>query len=182
MAYSNTGEGLHRFVDPADGAVYLYAQTFLDDAQRMFACFDQPDLKAPVTLTGHRAGRLGGAGNGAGHAGRARAVGVRRRPQPLATYLVSLIAGPYHVRRDEPRRHPARRSTAGAALAEHLDKDVDEIFEVTAAVLRPLPRAVRGAVPVRQVRPGVRARSSTPARWRTPAWSPSGTSTCSGPR
>src|SRR6185436_12974870 len=51
MAYSNTGQGLHRFVDPADGAVYLYAQSFLDDAQRIFACFDQPDLKAPVRLT-----------------------------------------------------------------------------------------------------------------------------------
>src|SRR5215831_15910914 len=50
MAYSRTGEGLHRFVDPEDGAVYLYLQSFLDDAQRVFACFDQPDLKAPVQL------------------------------------------------------------------------------------------------------------------------------------
>src|SRR6266496_4124183 len=50
MAYSNSGEGLHRFVDPADGQTYLYANPFLDAAQRIFACFDQPDLKAPVTL------------------------------------------------------------------------------------------------------------------------------------
>src|SRR5262249_24967593 len=50
MRYSNTGEGLHRFVDPEDGCVYLYAQAFLDDAQRVFACFGQPDLKAPFTL------------------------------------------------------------------------------------------------------------------------------------
>src|SRR5690242_14812966 len=50
MAYSNSGEGLHRFTDPADDKVYLYAQTFLDSAKRVFACFDQPDLKAPVTL------------------------------------------------------------------------------------------------------------------------------------
>src|SRR5262245_25142041 len=50
MAYSNSGEGLHRYVDPADKEVYLYAQSFLDEAQRIFACFDQPDLKAPVTL------------------------------------------------------------------------------------------------------------------------------------
>ena len=48
--YSVTGEGLHRAVDPADGEVYLYQQSFLDDAQRTFACFDQPDLKAPITL------------------------------------------------------------------------------------------------------------------------------------
>ncbi|MGV7591809.1 aminopeptidase N, partial [Mycobacterium kansasii] len=44
--YSNTGEGLHRFVDPTDGAVYLYSQFETADAKRMFACFDQPDLKA----------------------------------------------------------------------------------------------------------------------------------------
>ena len=49
-AYSRTGEGMHRFVDPEDGEVYLYAQSFLDDAERIFACFDQPDLKATVTL------------------------------------------------------------------------------------------------------------------------------------
>ena len=47
----NTGEGLHRFVDPVDGAVYLYSQFETADAKRMFACFDQPDLKARYTLT-----------------------------------------------------------------------------------------------------------------------------------
>src|ERR1700692_2497915 len=45
--YSNTGEGLHRFVDPVDSAVYLYSQFETADAKRMYACFDQPDLKAP---------------------------------------------------------------------------------------------------------------------------------------
>ncbi len=50
-AYTNTGEGLHRFVDPADGETYLYLQAFMDDAQRCFACFDQPDLKAVMRLT-----------------------------------------------------------------------------------------------------------------------------------
>ena len=49
--YMNTGEGLHRFVDPVDGAVYLYSQFETADAKRMFACFDQPDLKARYTLT-----------------------------------------------------------------------------------------------------------------------------------
>src|SRR5690606_32170274 len=49
--YLNTGEGLHRFVDPVDGAVYLYSQFETADAKRMFACFDQPDLKARYTLT-----------------------------------------------------------------------------------------------------------------------------------
>ena len=49
--YTNTGEGLHRFVDPVDGAVYLYSQFETADAKRMYTCFDQPDLKAPFSLT-----------------------------------------------------------------------------------------------------------------------------------
>ena len=44
--YSRSGEGLHRFVDPVDKEVYLYTQFETFDAHRMFACFDQPDLKA----------------------------------------------------------------------------------------------------------------------------------------
>src|SRR6202011_6385272 len=49
--YSNTGEGLHRFVDPVDGEVYLYSQFETADAKRMFAWFDQPDLKAAFDLS-----------------------------------------------------------------------------------------------------------------------------------
>ena len=49
--YTNTGEGLHRFVDPTDDAVYLYSQFETADAKRMFACFDQPDLKATFRFT-----------------------------------------------------------------------------------------------------------------------------------
>ena len=47
--YTNTGEGLHRFVDPVDKGVYLYTQFETADAKRMFTCFDQPDLKAVYT-------------------------------------------------------------------------------------------------------------------------------------
>lgn len=49
--YSTTGEGLHRAVDAADGTVYLYSQCEPADSKRVFACFDQPDLKAPIDLT-----------------------------------------------------------------------------------------------------------------------------------
>src|SRR5690625_2765484 len=49
--YMNTGEGLHRFVDPVDDETYLYTQFEVSDARRVFACFEQPDLKATYQLT-----------------------------------------------------------------------------------------------------------------------------------
>ena len=50
-AYMNTGEGLHRFVDPVDDEVYLYSQFEVADCRRMFAVFEQPDLKATYAFT-----------------------------------------------------------------------------------------------------------------------------------
>ena len=58
--YTNTGEGLHRFVDPVDDEVYLYSQFEVPDSRRMYPVFEQPDLKAPLHLHGHRAGPLAG--------------------------------------------------------------------------------------------------------------------------
>ena len=46
MRYSRTGEGMHRFTDPSDDETYVYTQLFMEDVQRVFAAFDQPDLKA----------------------------------------------------------------------------------------------------------------------------------------
>jgi aminopeptidase N len=133
MAYSNSGEGLHRFVDPADGRTYLYQMSFLDHAPRLFACFDQPDLKAPVTLAVTAPPDWVVAANGAVAAaagGRWRFV----RTEPLSTYFVTLVAGPYHVVRDEHDGVPltlyCRQSLAAA-----LDKDADEIFDITTACL-----------------------------------------------
>ncbi|MDF0529679.1 aminopeptidase N [Tsukamurella sp. 8F] len=96
--YSNTGEGLHRFVDPTDAAVYLYSQFETADAKRMFACFDQPDLKAvyDVTVTAPESWTV--VSNGAGTASDPEN-GTRRwtfaTTPLLSTYLVALIAGPY---------------------------------------------------------------------------------------
>lgn len=58
--YTNTGEGLHRFVDPVDNEVYLYSQFEVPDSRRMFAVFEQPDLKASFafTVTARRTGKL----------------------------------------------------------------------------------------------------------------------------
>jgi aminopeptidase N len=96
--YSNTGEGLHRFVDPVDGEVYLYSQFETADAKRMFACFDQPDLKATfdIMVTAPLNWRVisnGATGHvhGEGHAHEHTFVTTPR----MSTYLVALIAGPY---------------------------------------------------------------------------------------
>jgi aminopeptidase N len=93
-AFTRSGEGLHRFVDPADDQVYVYAQAFLDDAQRFFACFDQPDLKATFELTvrapeGHRvlSNTRSTLFDGA-H--------VFARTARLSTYHLTLAAGPWY--------------------------------------------------------------------------------------
>ena len=132
-AYSRTGEGLHRFTDPADGLVYLWAMSFLDDAQRMFACFDQPDLKATITLTVDAK---------PGDTVVANARGERTvdrwsfaPTEPMSTYAFTVAAGPWH---SVFREHPnigVRGTRLGlhcrASLAEHLDADVEELFELT---------------------------------------------------
>ena len=83
FAYTNTGEGLHRFVDPVDGEVYLYTEFAVAEANRVFAVFDQPDLKASFRFTITAPGALGvpeqRADARAGRRRRARHVGVRDR-------------------------------------------------------------------------------------------------------
>jgi aminopeptidase N len=96
--YSNTGEGLHRFVDPVDNEVYLYSQFETADAKRMFACFDQPDLKASfdviVTAPGHwRVVSNAAAARVSDDHG--AAVHTFATTPRMSTYLVALIAGPY---------------------------------------------------------------------------------------
>ena len=127
-AYSNTGEGLHRFTDPADGLVYLWGMSFLDDAQRMFACFDQPDLKAPITLTVDAPDGWTVVANARGEQ-----VGDRWRfvaTEPISTYAFTVAAGPWHsLHRDSGGTRLGLHCRT--SLAEHLDADADELFEVT---------------------------------------------------
>ncbi len=95
--YSHSGEGLHRFVDPTDDAVYLYSQFETADAKRMFACFDQPDLKATfdVRVTAPTSWKV--ISNSAVVETLAADPGkhVFRTTPKMSTYLVALIAGPY---------------------------------------------------------------------------------------
>lgn len=107
--YSTTGEGLHRAVDAADGTVYLYSQSEPADAKRIFACFDQPDLKAPITLTVTAPERWEIIGNSTivetvlATAKEATVVGSLDKPvtrvfdttNPLPPYLFAICAGPY---------------------------------------------------------------------------------------
>jgi len=92
--YSNTGEGLHRFVDPVDGEVYLYSQFETADAKRMFACFDQPDLKATfdVKVTAPQHWQV--VSNGATLSADGGVHTFATTPR-MSTYLAALIAGPY---------------------------------------------------------------------------------------
>src|SRR3984885_5258638 len=132
-AYSRSGEGLHRFTDPADKGVYLYSDLETFDAHQIYACFDQPDLKATfeLTVTAQDDWRVisnmapAGAPETAGP-GRQR---WRFPATPLLpTYITAVAAGPYHVVRQEHDGIPlgifCRQS-----LAQYLDPD--EIFEVT---------------------------------------------------
>ncbi|MGV9317395.1 aminopeptidase N [Streptomyces sp. NPDC003660] len=132
MRYSRTGEGMHRFTDPTDGETYVYTQLFLDDVQRVFAAFDQPDLKSvfDVTVTAPDGWQV--LANGiTEHLGDGR---WRAATTPLiSTYLVAVAAGPWHSVRTEHRGLPfgihCRRS-----LAPHLDADADEILDITRAL------------------------------------------------
>jgi aminopeptidase N len=103
--YMNTGEGLHRFVDPVDGEVYLYSQFETADAKRMFACFDQPDLKSvyEITVTAPTSWKV--ISNSAIESTEDAPGGADRHhfgtTKPMSTYLVALVAGPYAEWRDE---------------------------------------------------------------------------------
>ncbi|MEO9323927.1 aminopeptidase N [Nocardioides sp. C4-1] len=129
MPFRNDGEGLHLHVDPADGRRYVYGMSFMDAAPTVFACFDQPDLKAPYTLHVRAPHDWVVVGN---------APATNPEPgtweigptQPLSTYVVTVVAGPYHVIRDEHDGIPLGLS-ARQSLAVHLDKDADELLTLT---------------------------------------------------
>jgi aminopeptidase N len=135
-AYSHSGEGLHRFVDPVDGRVYLYTQFEVPDARRVFTTFEQPDLKSVYTWT--VVAPVGW-----------KVVSNAPTPTPepidgdkarwsfpeskrMSTYVTALVAGEYHEHVDSyegkngtiPLGHYCRQ-----ALVEHLD--VDELLLLT---------------------------------------------------
>ncbi|MWA03815.1 aminopeptidase N [Actinomadura sp. LD22] len=131
-AYSRSGEGLHRFVDPVDGSVYLYTQFETADAHRMYTCFDQPDLKATFELAVKAPQDWQVVTNETPESVEGGTWRFLPTPQ-ISTYITALIAGPYHAVRDEYRRDDGTVIPLGvfcrASLAEHLDADA--IVDVT---------------------------------------------------
>ncbi|MFI0786444.1 aminopeptidase N [Streptomyces lydicus] len=136
-AYSRTGEGLHRFVDPEDGEVYLYTQYEPADARRVFANFEQPDLKAPFTfeVTAPEGWVVlsNGAQEGEAEGGAHRFATTR----PISTYITAVVAGPYHYVSDSYRRTfddgTELEIPLGALCRKGLAKhfDADDVFTVT---------------------------------------------------
>ncbi|WP_370618664.1 aminopeptidase N [Mumia sp. Pv 4-285] len=136
LPYSRTGEGLHRFVDPADDRVYLYTQFEVPDARRVYTTFEQPDLKSTFTFTIDAPTGWTVVSNSPTPEPTDLRAGVSRwefaETKRMSTYITALIAGEYDTITDTykgeygaiPLGIQVRKS-----LREHVD--ADEIFEIT---------------------------------------------------
>src|SRR3954452_7540301 len=135
-AYSHSGEGLHRFVDPVDGRVYLYTQFEVPDARRVFTTFEQPDLKSVYTWTVVAPEEWKVVSNAPTPEPESLGDGRARWSFPeskrMSTYVTALIAGEYHEHLDS---YQGRNGTmqlghyCRQALVEHLD--VEELLLLT---------------------------------------------------
>ncbi|MFE8885186.1 aminopeptidase N [Pseudarthrobacter enclensis] len=140
--YMNTGEGLHRFVDPVDNEVYLYTQFEVPDSRRMFAVFEQPDLKATFAFTVTAPSHWDVISNSPtpvpveaapGDDGGARSVWTFAPTPRLSSYVTALIAGPYQSVRSEVASSDGRVIPLGVFARKSLMQylDADNIFELT---------------------------------------------------
>ncbi|HHU39003.1 MAG TPA: aminopeptidase N [Propionibacterium sp.] len=137
MRYSRTGEGLHRFVDPTDDRTYLYSQFEVADARRMFATFEQPDLKATFQFTVVAPQEWTVLSNSPAVTPTAvddRSARWEFAPTPrMSTYITAVCAGEFHSVEDTYTRADGSEIPLSIhvrqSLAEHLD--ADRIFETT---------------------------------------------------
>ncbi len=130
-AYDHDGAGLHEVVDPADGRHYLFTHFEPFDANRLFPCFDQPDLRAHFELEVLAPADWMVVGNGRVLSTRDQGGSRLHRFERLgtfSTYLLALAAGPFACWVDPGARVPSRLFTT-QSLAPHMDSG--EIFEVT---------------------------------------------------
>jgi len=132
--YSNSGEGLHRFQDPADGEVYLYSQHEVADARRTFPCFDQPDLKATFAISALAPTNWEVISNNPVQS-KTDEGGKRRwvftKTPLLSTYLTALVAGPYYFVEStyEGQKTVPMGLYCRKSLAKHMD--AEELFDIT---------------------------------------------------
>ncbi|MEY3406147.1 MAG: aminopeptidase, partial [Actinomycetota bacterium] len=129
--YMHTGEGLHRFVDPVDNEVYLYTQFEVPDSRRMFAVFEQPDLKATFQFTVSAPSKWKVISNSPTPSpvdrGDGSSVWVFAPTPRISSYITALIAGPYSEWRDELISADGRTIPLGvygrSSLAQYIDAD-----------------------------------------------------------
>ena len=135
--YTNTGEGLHRFVDPVDEEVYLYSQFEVPDSRRVYAVFEQPDLKATFqfTVTAPEPWKVisnSPTPEPKKH-GDGRATWRFEPTPPISSYITAIIAGPYEETFSELTSASGRIIPLGVygrrSLWQHLDADY--IFDKT---------------------------------------------------
>ena len=171
----NTGEGLHRFVDPVDGEVYLYASSRCADCRRMFAVFEQPDLKATLRLHRHRARPL---------AGRVQ-LPHARSPTPAGEGVATWAFAPdpadvllHHRARRRPLRRGARRGadparapcrSASSAASRCSSTSTPTTSSTAPSAASPSSRTSSTASTRSRSTTSSSRRSTTWARWRTPA-------------
>ena len=133
--YSNSGEGLHRFVDPADNEVYLYTQFETGDARRMYACFDQPDQKATFTISTITPKHWAVISN-YGIESSKDLDGDRKHTQfatsqVISTYVTAIVAGAYTSVHDEYKGEKSIPMGIYARKSFFQYVDAENIFEVT---------------------------------------------------
>ncbi|WP_167202459.1 aminopeptidase N [Actinomyces respiraculi] len=140
-AYMHTGEGLHRFTDPADGRTYLYSQFEVPDSRRVFAVFEQPDLKAsfvftitaPAGWTVFSNSPTPEPVSATGADGEAASVFSFAPTKRMSSYITAIVAGPYEGVTGEYRAADGRVIPLGvycrASLREFLD--AEEVLELT---------------------------------------------------
>ena len=134
--YTNSGEGLHRFVDPVDDEIYLYTQFEVPDSRRVFPVFEQPDLKATFRFTIHAPSHWEVVSNQptpdpvAGDRGSTWAFGPTPR---ISSYITALIAGPYDVVRDDLVSSSGKTIPLGVFSRKSLSGylDTDYIIDIT---------------------------------------------------
>ncbi|MFD4949838.1 aminopeptidase N [Streptomyces sp. NPDC058409] len=130
-SYTNTGEGLHRFVDPVDQQAYLYTQFEVPDARRVFASFEQPDLKATFRFTVKAPQGWTVVSNSPTPEPQDDVWSFEPTPR-ISTYITALIVGPYHSVHSSYEKD-GQSVPLGIycrpSLAEFLDADA--IFDVT---------------------------------------------------